>query len=102
MLEAWVRFFATMASPKGCLTLIHRPEALAELLPPIERRFGAIALFPLFAKAEAPATRIILRAQKGRRQALKLLPGLVLHKSDGRYTAEAEAVLRQGRMLDLG
>jgi tRNA1(Val) A37 N6-methylase TrmN6 len=102
MLDAWVRFFATMAAPKGCLTLIHRPEALTELLPLIEGRFGAITLFPLFAKAGGPATRIILRAQKGSRQALRLLPGLVLHESDGHYTSAAEAVLRQGQALDFG
>lgn len=101
-LDGWVRFFATMAAPKGMLTLIHRPEALTELLPLVEARFGAIVLFPLFAKAGSPATRIILRAQKGSRQAPRLLPGLVLHAGDGRYTAEAEAVLREGKALDLG
>jgi tRNA1(Val) A37 N6-methylase TrmN6 len=101
-LEAWVRFFATMAAPKGWLTLIHRPQSLTELLPLIEARFGAITLFPLFAKAGEPATRVILRAKKGSRQALRLLRGLVLHESDGRYTAAAEAVLRQGQALDLG
>ncbi len=101
-LEAWVRFFATMAAPKGCLTLVHRPEALTELLPLLEGRFGAITLFPLFARAGGAATRIILRAQKGSRQALRLLPGLVLHESDGRYAPAAEAVLREGQALDLG
>lgn len=100
-LAAWVRFFATMAAAKGRITLIHRPEALAELLPLIEGRFGAITLYPLFAKAQAPATRMILQARKGSREGLKLLPGLVLHEGDGRYTAEAEAVLREGKALEL-
>ena len=101
-LAAWVRFFATMAAPKGRLTLIHRSEALAELLPLIEGRFGAVTLYPLFAKAGGPATRVILRARKGSREGLTLLPGLVLHEADGRYTAEAEAVLRGGKALELG
>ena len=101
-LEAWVRFFATMAAPKGRLTLIHRPDALTDLLPLIERRFGAITLFPLFAKGQGPATRVILQARKGSREGLKLLPGLVLHEEDGRYTEKAEAVLREGQSLQLG
>jgi tRNA1(Val) A37 N6-methylase TrmN6 len=101
-LAAWVRFFATMTAPKGRLTLIHRPEALAELLPLIEGRFGAVTLYPLFAKAGGTATRIILRARKGSREGLALLPGLVLHEADGRYTAEAEAALREGKALELG
>ena len=101
-LEAWVRFLATFAAPKGRLTLIHRPEVLPELLPLLDRRFGAVTLFPLFPKEGEPALRVILQAKKGSRAGLRLLQGLVLHEADGRYTAKAEAVLRQGEALELG
>jgi tRNA1(Val) A37 N6-methylase TrmN6 len=100
-LGAWVRFLATMAAPKGRVTLIHRPEALAALLPLLERGFGATLVLPLFAKAGEPATRIVVQARKGSRAGLSLLPGLVLHEADGRYTAKAEAVLRAGEALEL-
>ena len=100
-LEAWVRFLATFAAPKGRLTLIHRPEALPELLPLLDRRFGAVTLLPLFAKAGEPATRVIVQARKGSRADLRLLPGLLLHEADGCYTAKAEAVLRAGEALEL-
>jgi tRNA1(Val) A37 N6-methylase TrmN6 len=101
-LEAWVRFLATFTAPKGRITLIHMPQILPELLPLLDRRFGAITLFPLFPKEGAPAPRIILQAQKGSRAGLRLLSGLVLHEADGRYTDKAEAVLRQGETLNLG
>jgi tRNA1(Val) A37 N6-methylase TrmN6 len=101
-LEAWVRFLATMAAPKGRLTLIHQPQALPELLSLLDRRFGAVTLLPLFAKEGEAATRIIVQARKGSRAGLRLLPGLVLHEADGRYTAKAEAVLREGQALELG
>ena len=42
-LEAWIRSLATFAAPKGRLTLIHRPEVLPELLPLLDRRFGAVS-----------------------------------------------------------
>jgi len=100
-LEAWVRFLTTMAAPKGRLTLIHRPQVLPELLPLLDRRFGAVTLLPLFAKVGEPATRIIVQARKGSRAGLRLLPGMVLHEADGRYTAKAEAVLREGQALEL-
>jgi tRNA1(Val) A37 N6-methylase TrmN6 len=100
-LEAWVRFLTTFAAPKGRLTLIHRPEALPELLPLLDRRFGAVTLLPLFAKSGEPATRVIVQARKGSRADLRLLPGLLLHQADGRYTAKAEAVLREGQALEL-
>ena len=100
-LEDWVRFLATMAAPKGFLTLIHRPDSLTNLLKLLERRFGDIAVFPLFSKGDEPATRVILQGRKESRAGLKLLPGLVLHEPDGRYTAKAEAVLRGGEGLQL-
>ena len=101
-LAAWVRFFAAMAAPNALLTLIHRPDCLGELLELLDQRFGGIAVFPLYPKRGEPATRIIVQAKKGSRAGLTLLPGLVLHGEDGRYTEEAEAVLRGGEALDLG
>lgn len=100
-LAAWVRFLATMAAPRGRLTLIHRPECLRELLSLLDGRFGGVAVFPLFPKAQEPATRIIVQGRKGSRAGLRLLPGLVLHGPDGAYTPEAEAVLREGAALSL-
>jgi tRNA1(Val) A37 N6-methylase TrmN6 len=101
-LAAWMRFFVTFAAPKGRLTLIHRAEALTELLGLLDGRFGDIAVFPLFPKKGEPATRIILQGRKGSRTGPRLLPGLVLHEQNGSYTAGAEAVLRGGEVLDLG
>ena len=100
-LAAWVRFFAAMAAPKALLTLIHRPDCLGELLQLLEGRFGAAAIFPLFAREGEPATRIIVQAEKGSRAGICLLPGLILHRADGSYTESAEAVLRGGEGLDL-
>lgn len=100
-LGPWVRFFAAMAAPNALLTLIHRPDCLAELLGLLEGRFGDTAIFPLFPNRGEPATRIIVQAKKGSRAGLNLLPGLLLHEEDGRYTAEAEAVLRGGAPLEL-
>lgn len=100
-LSAWVRFLTSMARPKGLLTLIHRAESLGELLGLLERRFGDVAIFPLFPKEGEPASRIIVRGRKGSRAGLRLLPGLVLHIPGGSYTAEAEAVLRGGEALEL-
>jgi tRNA1(Val) A37 N6-methylase TrmN6 len=101
-LAAWVRFFAAMAAPDALLTLIHRPDCLAELLRLLEGRFGGVTVFPLFPKRGEPALRIIVQARKGSRAGLSLLSGIVLHEADGSYTQSAERVLREGDALDLG
>jgi tRNA1(Val) A37 N6-methylase TrmN6 len=100
-LAAWVRFITTFAAPKGRLTLIHRPECLGELLGLFQGRFGEVTVFPLFPKQGEAASRIIVQARKGSRAGVKLLPGLILHKADGGYTDEAEAVLRGGGALPI-
>jgi tRNA1(Val) A37 N6-methylase TrmN6 len=101
-LAAWIRFCAAMAAPGAQLTLIHRPDALGELLQLLAGRFGGVVVFPLFPRRDEPAARILVQAKKGSRAGLSLLPGLALHEDDGRYTAAAEAVLRRGQALDLG
>ena len=101
-LAAWVRFLGSNAAPKGRLTLIHRAEALGELLRLLEGRFGDVTVFPLFPKRGDPASRIIVQGRKGSRAETKLLQGLVLHEADGSYTEAAEAVLRGGEALLIG
>lgn len=100
-LERWVRFLATMAAPKGTVTLIHRADHLAPLLGLLEDRFGGVAIYPLFPKPDMPASRVIVQGRKNSRAAPRLLPGLVLHEAGGAYTKEAEAVLRGGAPLSL-
>ena len=100
-LKRWVRFLTTMTAQKGKATLIHRADRLGDLLPLLQDRFGDIAVFPLFPREGEPATRVIVEGRKGSRAALRLLPGLVLHRPDGAYTGEAEAVLRDAERLSL-
>jgi tRNA1(Val) A37 N6-methylase TrmN6 len=98
-LAAWMRFAVNMLQPKGSLVVVYRADRLDDLLAALNRKVGEIVILPLWPKADRPAKRILLRARKGVASPLTLLPGMVLHESDGRYTASAEAVLRQGAAL---
>jgi tRNA1(Val) A37 N6-methylase TrmN6 len=100
-LGAWIKFLTNCARPKGSLTLIHRADALPELLRLLERRFGALVVYPLYPRQGAPAIRVLIRGVKGSRAPMKLMRGLTLHEANGKYTAAAEAVLRSGERLEL-
>ncbi len=100
-LEKWVRFLTTMAAPHGTLTMIHRAEALGDILKLLEGRFGAIVVYPLFPRQGEPAKRILIQGIKGSKAPLELLPGMVLHEPDGSYTEAADAVLRANAGLVL-
>lgn len=81
--------------PGGRLAVIFRADRLDDLLAVAGAEdFGSFALQPLWPKAGQPARRLLLAARRGGRSPLLLHPGLVLHEADGRYTADAAAVLR--------
>jgi tRNA1(Val) A37 N6-methylase TrmN6 len=96
---------AAHAAPQGALagtlTLIWRADGLAEVLAALDPRFGGVAVLPVYGRPGQPAIRVLVRASKGSRTPLALLPGLLLNDYDGRPTAEAEAVLRGGEPLPL-
>ena len=100
-LGAWVRFALAMVCHRGGITFIHRTDRLGQLLAELNGRAGDIVVFPLWAGEGKPAKRVIVHAKKGSATPLRLMPGLVLHRSDGRNTDAAEAILRHGGALDL-
>lgn len=100
-IDNWTKAFAALVAGQGRLAMIHRPDALPDILAACEGRFGALAVLPVHPRAAEPAVRILVGGVKGSRAPLRLLPGLVLHGSDGRFTPEAEAIHRGEAFLDL-
>jgi len=100
-LDDWCRFLARMARPGGEALVVHKTEALPELIEALKGRFGALSILPLHARAGEPAARVLVRGIKGSRAPLRIEAGLVLHEADGRPTAGAEGVLRLGQALSV-
>ena len=88
--------------PKGTISIVHRPEALGEILHGLEGRAGDVRVCPLFPRAGAAAHRVLVQATRASRAPFQLLPGLALQGPDGRYCDAAEAVLRRGEGFALG
>ena len=95
-LELWIKVLHGMVHLRGTVTLVHKAEALGKLLDLMQERFGDIRVAPLHPRQGAPATRVIVQGVKGSKAPLQLLQGMVLHDASGRFTPEAEAVLRDG------
>lgn len=98
-LDRWLAFLATAAAANATLTLIHRADALAQVLSAVSGRFGRIRIRPVQPRVDAAASRIIVTAVKGSRAPLELRPALVLQRDDGTYLPEVEAILRHGAPL---
>ena len=99
-LDRWMRFAASMLRPAGTVTLIHRAEALAEVLAALEGRFGDARVLPIHPFAGKSASRILVRGTKASRAPLVLLHPIILHEADRSFRADIDAVLRRGAALD--
>ena len=100
-LESWVHASRRILKSGGALSLIWRADGLADVLAALDKDFGAIAVLPVHPKPGAAAIRVLVRATKGNRSPLALLPGFLLADADGKPTAAAEAVLRAAEALSL-
>ena len=103
----WIDVAARRLRPKGTLTLIQRIERLPEALVACEGRLGSLVVLPLAPRADRAPKLFLLQARKGGRAAFHLSAPLVLHKGHTHvkdrddYTAEARAILRDGKPLPL-
>ncbi len=94
-LAAWTGFLLDAVRDGGAVTLIHRADRLADILVALAPRAGGVRIRPVQPFADAHAKRVLVRAVRGARAPLALLPSLVLHERDGgRHTARADAILR--------
>ena len=92
-LEGWMRTACAIPKPGGILHLIYRAEKLGEIIAAGQGRFGGLTILPLHSRADAAASRVIVRARRGSKAPLAVAPGIVLHGEDGAPTGEAHALL---------
>ena len=99
-LAAWTGYLLKAVHDGGTITLIHRADRLADLLAGLAPRCGSIRIRPVQPRSASPASRVIVRAVRGGRAPLALLPPLVLHpEGEGKHTEAAEAILRDAAPL---
>jgi tRNA1(Val) A37 N6-methylase TrmN6 len=98
-LPGWLEVGLKRTVSGGTFTIILRADRLGEALAALPDR--GVTVFPLWPRAGVAAKRVILQARQGSRAPLAVAAGLVLHREDGSYTVEADAVLRDGRGLGI-
>lgn len=94
-LKAWTDFLLKAVKEGGRIVVVHRADRLADLLALLGEKAGSFAVRPIHPFADEPAKRVLVRAIKTGRAPLRLLPPLILHdREGGKYTLQAEAILR--------
>lgn len=99
-LQQWMNAANCFLKPKGTVTFVHSADRLDELLDGLRLYCGGIRIFPFWPTAGQAAKRVIVQGTKGSRAPLLLLPGLVLHDSEGQHYADkASAIINTGQSL---
>ena len=83
------------------MAILHAAQ-LSRLWEASEGRFGALCILPVHSRADGDATRLLVSGVRGSRAPLRVRPGLVLHRPDGRFTDEAESIHRGAALIELG
>jgi len=94
-LARWLMVAAGAAEPAGTLLLIHRSDRLEEIFS----HLGRLGWADVTVKRLPPAARVLVRARRADRPTRRDAAALTLHRPDGRYTDEAEAILRHAGPL---
>jgi tRNA1(Val) A37 N6-methylase TrmN6 len=100
-LAAWTRSASELLRAHGTVTMICRADGLREAVQALASGFGAVAILPIHPRPSKAAIRLIIRASKGSRAPLSLLPGFFLNDDANQPSAEALAVVRDGAVLPL-
>ncbi len=93
LFERWLRTAAAIVRPRGGLSIIARPGSLPEILTAMQGRFGGAQIMPIQPRAHEHAIRIVVRAIRGSRAGLVLMPALAIHEPAGhRFSQQADAI----------
>lgn len=98
-LKDWIDAGFKNLKSGGSLTIIHRADMTDKIIAGLGKRFGAVEIIPLYPRPGEEAKRVIIRAVKDRKTPARLCAGVILHETDGAYTAAADAILRDGAAI---
>ncbi|MEM6618888.1 MAG: methyltransferase, partial [Pseudomonadota bacterium] len=90
--------------PGGTVTVIQRAERLGDMLSALGPQAGSVQVLPLASRVGRDAGRVVVRAVKGGRGALRLRAPMVVHRGESHrdgdsFSDAARAVLRDGAAI---
>lgn len=86
-LEDVIENSAAILKTGGSLYLVHQPNRLTEIFSLCEKNgMQAKQLCLICSKVDSPATAVLVKAVKGAKSGLEILPNIVVFDQDGNYT----------------
>ncbi|QLF69556.1 methyltransferase [Peteryoungia desertarenae] len=79
LFDSWIRTAGAIMAPGGQLSLIARPQSIAEIISACGKRFGGLEITAIHPRDGECATRVLVSAIKGSRSRLRLRAPLLMH-----------------------
>jgi tRNA1(Val) A37 N6-methylase TrmN6 len=99
-LAAWIGFMMKASREGGTITLIHRADALPAILEALAPKAGSVVVRPVHPFADAPASRVLVRAVKVGKAPFRLLSPLVCQTDAATPSPELDSLMRGRAFLD--
>jgi tRNA1(Val) A37 N6-methylase TrmN6 len=101
LFETWLRTANAIMMPGGQMSLIARPESIAEIIAACGRRFGGIEITAIHPRGGENAVRILVTGIKGSRARLSMRAPLTMHQEGSHKFAPLVDDLNNGRLAYL-
>ncbi|MCJ8517589.1 tRNA1(Val) A37 N6-methylase TrmN6 [Pseudorhizobium tarimense] len=98
LFESWIRTAGAIMKPGGQLSLIARPQSVAEIIAACGKRFGGLEITAVHPRPKEDATRLLVTAIKGSRARLLFRAPLFLHGDEGHSFTRTADDLNNGRL----
>ncbi len=97
LFESWIKTAGAIMKPGGQLSLIARPESIAEIISACGRRFGGLEVTLVHPREGENAVRILISAIKGSRARLSFRSPFFMHGPNGHKFSPFVDDLNNGR-----
>tara|TARA_Y100000815_G_scaffold97450_1_gene86244 strand:- start:6939 stop:7721 length:783 start_codon:yes stop_codon:yes gene_type:complete len=101
LLSRWIKTACAIQRPGSGLSVIARPQSIADILQAMRKRYGAVTVLPIHPRPSKPAIRVVVSGIKGSRKQMDLVAPLFLHDEDGgtKFSVRANAITNGRAML---
>lgn len=97
LFESWIKTAGAIMKPGGQLSLIARPESIAEIIAACGKRFGGLEITLIHPRDGENAVRMLVSAIKGSRARLSFRAPFIMHGADGHKFTSFVDDLNNGR-----
>lgn len=97
LFEEWLRTACAITMPGGQLSLIARPQSVADIITACGKRFGALELTAIHPRPGEDAIRLLVTAIKGSKSRLVWRAPLFMHGEEGHAFTPTVDALNNGR-----